>query len=223
MAYVPCPLDPCGRSFCLTKPYPPPPTHRGASLVSCNPVVTLRQDIYVPDERSELVPWSLCLHNDSPSLAGRVDPSRLRCLHPRVSLEDCHRLRIPSVSQARLTEIKKMRPTTSRTVFACTLYPPFVVNDMKLAPGALSPRCNERTQRVAVTTSSSSFISACHRYYVKVPFSLSAQVYYSIGAPKQSHRNEFAIAVLSAQHPSISSKNTPTLFSTPRLSRKNCS
>ncbi|CAN0040346.1 unnamed protein product, partial [Sphacelaria rigidula] len=56
-------------------------------------------DIYVPDERSELVPWGLCLYNDSPSLAGRVDPSRLRSLHPKVSLADCRRLRIPSVSQ----------------------------------------------------------------------------------------------------------------------------
>lgn len=63
-----------------------------------SPIAT-KQDIYVPDEKSELVPWGLCLHNDSPSLAGRVDPSRLRCLHPRVSLEDCRRLRIPSVSQ----------------------------------------------------------------------------------------------------------------------------
>lgn len=62
-------------------------------------IVPHTQDIYVPDENSELVPWGLCLHNDSPSLAGRVDPSRLRCLHPRVSLEDCRRLRIPSVSQ----------------------------------------------------------------------------------------------------------------------------
>lgn len=53
----------------------------------------------MPDERSELVPWGLCLHNDSPSLAGRVDPSRLRLLHPKVSLEDCRRLHIPSVSQ----------------------------------------------------------------------------------------------------------------------------
>ena len=59
----------------------------------------LCQDIYVPDERSELVPWGLCLHNDSPSLAGRIDPSKIRCLHPRVSMEDCRRLRIPSVSQ----------------------------------------------------------------------------------------------------------------------------
>lgn len=65
---------------------------------------TLQQDIYVPDEKSELVPWGLCLHNDSPSLAGRVDPSRLRFLHPRVSLEDCRRLRIPSVSQVNKME-----------------------------------------------------------------------------------------------------------------------
>ena len=58
----------------------------------------------MPDENSELVPWGLCLHNDSPSLAGRVDPSRLRFLHPRVSLEDCRRLRIPSVSQVNKME-----------------------------------------------------------------------------------------------------------------------
>lgn len=71
--------------------------------ISINPLFFFdqSQDIYVPDENSELVPWGLCLHNDSPSLAGRVDPSRLRCLHPRVSLEDCRRLRIPSVSQVR--------------------------------------------------------------------------------------------------------------------------
>ncbi|CAM9608936.1 unnamed protein product, partial [Ectocarpus sp. 12 AP-2014] len=66
----------------------------------------LSTDIYVPDENSELVPWGLCLHNDSPSLAGRVDPSRLRCLHPRVSLEDCRRLRIPSVSQVVKEELE---------------------------------------------------------------------------------------------------------------------
>ncbi|CAN0211992.1 unnamed protein product, partial [Pylaiella littoralis] len=33
-----------------------------------SPIAT-KQDIYVPDEKSELVPWGLCLHNDSPSLA----------------------------------------------------------------------------------------------------------------------------------------------------------
>lgn len=73
------------------------------SLYRLIPPLRFGQDFYVPDERSELVPWGLCLHNDSPSLAGRVDRSKLRCLHPKVSLDDCRLLRIPSVSQARLT------------------------------------------------------------------------------------------------------------------------
>lgn len=72
---------------------------RQKTLINRFCFLILSQDIYVPDERSELVPWGLCLHNDSPSLAGRIDPSKLRCLHPRVSKEDCRRLRIPSVSQ----------------------------------------------------------------------------------------------------------------------------
>ncbi|CAM9878490.1 unnamed protein product, partial [Choristocarpus tenellus] len=60
---------------------------------------SLAVDIFVPDDRSELVPLGLCLHNDSPWLAGRVDPSRLRALHPMVAVSDCRRLGIPSVSE----------------------------------------------------------------------------------------------------------------------------
>ncbi|CAM9971182.1 unnamed protein product, partial [Discosporangium mesarthrocarpum] len=66
----------------------------------------MSSDIFVPDDSSELVPLGLCLHNDCPWLSGRVDPSRLRALHPMVPVSDCRKLHIPSVSEVVREELE---------------------------------------------------------------------------------------------------------------------
>jgi hypothetical protein len=43
-------------------------------------------NIYVPDTRSVLMPLQVTLFNDAPWLEGRVDPARMRIVHPKVSV-----------------------------------------------------------------------------------------------------------------------------------------
>ena len=46
-------------------------------------------NIYVPDTRSVLMPLQVTLFNDAPWLEGRVDPARMRIVHPKVSAVNC--------------------------------------------------------------------------------------------------------------------------------------
>ena len=49
---------------------------------------------------SALVAAPLCVFNDAPWLRGRVDPDRLRVVHPGLSLGVCRRLGIHRVSES---------------------------------------------------------------------------------------------------------------------------
>jgi len=55
--------------------------------------------IYIPDDHSILVARSWCLFNDSPWLRGRVNPAKLRAVHPKIHLNTCKLLQIMSVSE----------------------------------------------------------------------------------------------------------------------------
>jgi len=56
-------------------------------------------DLYLPDDMSVLLAQKFCLYNDAPWLRGRVDPRKLRMVHPKISLETCGVIGIMSVSE----------------------------------------------------------------------------------------------------------------------------
>lgn len=54
--------------------------------------------LYLPDDRSVLVPLDTCLYDDASWLRGRVHAHFLRVVHPRIGLETCESFGIPRIS-----------------------------------------------------------------------------------------------------------------------------
>lgn len=54
--------------------------------------------LYLPDDRSVLVPLDTCLYDDASWLRGRVHAHLLRVVHPRIGLETCESFGIPRIS-----------------------------------------------------------------------------------------------------------------------------